>query len=220
MHRYICTYKYIHAHTYVWTHLSIFTYAYVHTYTGTCIYMCTHTYVYTSISAHTYIWTHTKMHIHMVMGFWLIENKGHLKVENGCLIIYRMGKLRNYFTTGGLAENNCSACSWDLLLWVAIFLFRCGIHSMFPLHLAALNAHSDCCRKLLSSGKWIPASDQARCVLSLSVSQMALGDWSRWLTVLGRCLPSAGWGGSVASQHETAPGSPWRQSFWDASIAA
>lgn len=23
---------------------------------------------------------------------------------------------------------------------------------MFPLHLAALNAHADCCRKLLSSG--------------------------------------------------------------------
>lgn len=29
---------------------------------------------------------------------------------------------------------------------------RRGIHGMFPLHLAALNAHADCCRKLLSSG--------------------------------------------------------------------
>jgi len=35
----------------------------------------------------------------------------------------------------------------------AVVPFRCGIHNMFPLHLAALNAHSDCCRKLLSSGK-------------------------------------------------------------------
>lgn len=26
---------------------------------------------------------------------------------------------------------------------------------MFPLHLAALNAHSDCCRKLLSSGELV-----------------------------------------------------------------
>lgn len=33
-----------------------------------------------------------------------------------------------------------------------IFLSRQGVHGMLPLHLAALNAHSDCCRKLLSSG--------------------------------------------------------------------
>lgn len=32
--------------------------------------------------------------------------------------------------------------------------FRRGIHGMFPLHLAALSGFSDCCRKLLSSGKW------------------------------------------------------------------
>lgn len=32
------------------------------------------------------------------------------------------------------------------------FLSRQGVHGMLPLHLAALNAHSDCCRKLLSSG--------------------------------------------------------------------
>lgn len=30
---------------------------------------------------------------------------------------------------------------------------RRGIHGMFPLHLAALSGFSDCCRKLLSSGK-------------------------------------------------------------------
>lgn len=28
---------------------------------------------------------------------------------------------------------------------------------MFPLHLAALNAHADCCRKLLSSGEPAPS---------------------------------------------------------------
>lgn len=33
-----------------------------------------------------------------------------------------------------------------------VLLCRRGVHSMFPLHLAALNAHADCCRKLLSSG--------------------------------------------------------------------
>lgn len=33
-----------------------------------------------------------------------------------------------------------------------LFLSRQGVHGMLPLHLAALNAHSDCCRKLLSSG--------------------------------------------------------------------
>lgn len=30
---------------------------------------------------------------------------------------------------------------------------RRGIHGMFPLHLAALSGFSDCCRKLLSSGR-------------------------------------------------------------------
>lgn len=79
--------------------------------------------------------------------------------------------------SSGLLRGNCS---WDHLLWMVVVFLRCGIHSMFPLHLAALNAHSDCCRKLLSSGKWMCASDQASCVLS--VSQMALGVWSRcWL---------------------------------------
>lgn len=44
------------------------------------------------------------------------------------------------------------------LYWITLLksftlsLFRRGIHGMFPLHLAALNAHADCCRKLLSSG--------------------------------------------------------------------
>lgn len=48
---------------------------------------------------------------------------------------------------------------------------------MFPLHLAALNAHSECCRKLLSSGNtqlsWlefhIPVEMKYMMVLSLSV---------------------------------------------------
>lgn len=39
-----------------------------------------------------------------------------------------------------------------LSLICSFFLCRRGVHGMFPLHLAALNAHADCCRKLLSSG--------------------------------------------------------------------
>uniref|UniRef100_A0A9J7Y3M3 Ankyrin repeat domain 28 n=2 Tax=Cyprinus carpio TaxID=7962 RepID=A0A9J7Y3M3_CYPCA len=34
-----------------------------------------------------------------------------------------------------------------------------GVHGMFPLHLAALSGFSDCCRKLLSSGKLYHCSD-------------------------------------------------------------
>ncbi len=37
--------------------------------------------------------------------------------------------------------------------------FRRGVHGMFPLHLAALSGFSDCCRKLLSSGKLYHCSD-------------------------------------------------------------
>lgn len=43
---------------------------------------------------------------------------------------------------------------------------RRGVHGMFPLHMAALNAHSDCCRKLLSSGNM---RDVLSCDLSCDI---------------------------------------------------
>uniref|UniRef100_A0A8C1WTQ8 Ankyrin repeat domain 28b n=1 Tax=Cyprinus carpio TaxID=7962 RepID=A0A8C1WTQ8_CYPCA len=39
-----------------------------------------------------------------------------------------------------------------------------GVHGMFPLHLAALSGFSDCCRKLLSSGKLYHCSDSHLCL--------------------------------------------------------
>lgn len=57
---------------------------------------------------------------------------------------------------------------------------------MFPLHLAALNAHSECCRKLLSSGNTqlseleVHISSEMECVLvlfSLSASSSGFSLW-------------------------------------------
>lgn len=109
-----------------------------------------------------------------------------------------MEKWQNYFRGpyGSFQQRTLEGnYFWDLLLWMVVVLLRCGIHSMFPLHLAALNAHSDCCRKLLSSGKWICANNQAWYVLSMS--QMALGVWSQWLAAHGHCPTLAEWGGSI-----------------------
>lgn len=59
---------------------------------------------------------------------------------------------------------------------VAASLRRRGVHGMFPLHLAALNAHADCCRKLLSSGtrprrRW-PWDQRVRHTLAFGSGQM------------------------------------------------
>lgn len=58
---------------------------------------------------------------------------------------------------------------------------------MFPLHLAALNAHSECCRKLLSSGNTqlsklkVHISFEMECVMALFSPSLWSSDLSLWL---------------------------------------
>ena len=49
---------------------------------------------------------------------------------------------------------SCPSNALPSMTFCLLFRYVCrrGVHGMFPLHMAALNAHSDCCRKLLSSG--------------------------------------------------------------------
>uniref|UniRef100_A0A8C1BTR0 Ankyrin repeat domain 28b n=1 Tax=Cyprinus carpio carpio TaxID=630221 RepID=A0A8C1BTR0_CYPCA len=64
-----------------------------------------------------------------------------------------------------------------------------GVHGMFPLHLAALSGFSDCCRKLLSSGKLYNCSDTNLCLPGFDIDTP--DDFGR------TCLHAAAAGGNL-----------------------
>lgn len=66
------------------------------------------------------------------------------------LFVYGSLKGKTIFTPS-LCLSRVMTCLFSL----SFFPSRRGVHGMFPLHLAALNGFSDCCRKLLSSGTFM-----------------------------------------------------------------
>ncbi|KAF3843613.1 hypothetical protein F7725_002462 [Dissostichus mawsoni] len=64
-----------------------------------------------------------------------------------------------FLSRDGKSPLHMTAVSWTLHSLTDPHPEWRGVHDMFPLHLAALNAHSDCCRKLLSSGFQIDTPD-------------------------------------------------------------